>query len=189
MSEADWDLVVRVHLRGTFSCTRAAMKVMTKNKKGRIVNTGSTTGLFGHFGTSGYASAKMGIHGLTMTTAYEGKKHNVYCNMILPVAYTRLSNSNPWTEDMIKHLDVKLVAPTVAYLSHPSCKVNGKVFFTGAGYTSQIRYERSHGVYLPTKEITPEGVATHWEKTSDYSNPVYPTSYNAVWLEVEKNIK
>ena len=105
LSDRDWDLVFKVHLNGTMSCTSAALKVMMQNKYGRIINIGSTSGIFGNFGTSSYGTAKQGIHGLTQSTAAENKKYGIYCNMFVPIAYTRMSTSNPWTEDMIKNLD------------------------------------------------------------------------------------
>jgi 3-hydroxyacyl-CoA dehydrogenase/3a,7a,12a-trihydroxy-5b-cholest-24-enoyl-CoA hydratase len=65
MSELDWDLIVKVHLKGTFSVTKAAWNIMREKGYGRIVNTSSASGLFGSFGQVNYATAKMGIHGFS----------------------------------------------------------------------------------------------------------------------------
>lgn len=65
MSELDWDLISKVHLKGTFSVTRAAWNIMREKNYGRIVNTSSQSGLYGSFGQVNYATAKMGIHGFS----------------------------------------------------------------------------------------------------------------------------
>ena len=65
MKEIDWDLIMKVHLKGTFSVSRAAYPIMREKGFGRIVNTGSSSGLYGSFGQVNYSAAKMGMHGFT----------------------------------------------------------------------------------------------------------------------------
>ena len=65
MTDADWDLIMKVHLKGTFSVTRAAWNIMREKGFGRIINTSSASGLYGSFGQSNYATAKMGMHGFS----------------------------------------------------------------------------------------------------------------------------
>jgi 3-hydroxyacyl-CoA dehydrogenase/3a,7a,12a-trihydroxy-5b-cholest-24-enoyl-CoA hydratase len=65
MKEADWDIIQKVHLKGTFSVTKAAWNIMRAKGYGRVINTGSSSGLFGSFGQANYAAAKMGMHGFT----------------------------------------------------------------------------------------------------------------------------
>jgi len=65
MTETDWDLIMKVHLKGAFSVTRAAWNIMREQGYGRIINTSSSSGLFGSFGQANYATAKLGLHGLT----------------------------------------------------------------------------------------------------------------------------
>lgn len=65
MKEADWDIVIKVHLKGTFSVTKAAWSIMRAKGYGRILNTGSSSGIFGAFGQANYAAAKMAMHGFT----------------------------------------------------------------------------------------------------------------------------
>lgn len=65
MTDLDWDLIMKVHLKGTFSVTRAAWNIMREKGYGRIVNTSSSSGLFGAFGQANYSTAKMGIHGFS----------------------------------------------------------------------------------------------------------------------------
>src|SRR5262249_35897920 len=93
MSDQDFDVVVAVHLRGTFLCTREAMRVMrAASRGGRITNTTSGRAYYGHSpGTANYAAAKGGIISLTGVAAVEGKPYGITCNAISPLARTRMS--------------------------------------------------------------------------------------------------
>jgi NAD(P)-dependent dehydrogenase (short-subunit alcohol dehydrogenase family) len=65
MTDLDWDLIMKVHLKGTYSVTRAAWNIMREKGYGRIINTSSASGLYGSFGQVNYSTAKMAIHGFT----------------------------------------------------------------------------------------------------------------------------
>jgi NAD(P)-dependent dehydrogenase (short-subunit alcohol dehydrogenase family) len=96
MEDGMFDLVVRVHLRGTFLCTQAAAKHMAeRNKGGRIINTSSVSGMMGNFGQANYSAAKAGIYGFTRTCSMELKKYNITVNALAPVAVTRLTEDLP----------------------------------------------------------------------------------------------
>ena len=69
MKQEDWDIILKVHLTGTYSCSRAAWNIMREQGYGRIVNTASAAGLFGSFGQVNYSAAKLGIHGFSMALA------------------------------------------------------------------------------------------------------------------------
>ena len=84
MAETDWDLVVDVHLKGTFLCTRAVGARMRKAGRGAIVNLSSISAKFGNFGQANYASAKAGIVALTKVTAREYARYGVRANAIQP---------------------------------------------------------------------------------------------------------
>jgi 3-oxoacyl-[acyl-carrier protein] reductase len=83
MTDADWDLVMHVHLRGSFLMARAVQKYMTEQRWGRIVNLSSTSAL-GNRGQANYATAKAGLQGFTKTLAIELGKFGVTANAIAP---------------------------------------------------------------------------------------------------------
>ena len=95
MEEENWDGVMAVHLKGAYCVTKPAFINMRENGFGRIVMTTSGAGLFGNFGQSNYAAAKMGLIGLTNVLKLEGGKYNVKTNVLVPVAASRL------TEDVL----------------------------------------------------------------------------------------
>ncbi len=83
MSDEDWDLVMNVHLRGSFLCSRAAQKYMVQQKYGKIVNTSSTSAL-GNRGQANYSAAKAGLQGFTKTLAIELGPFGINVNAVAP---------------------------------------------------------------------------------------------------------
>jgi NAD(P)-dependent dehydrogenase (short-subunit alcohol dehydrogenase family) len=97
MSDEDFDLVTAVHLRGTFTCVRAAASHFRKsNTPGRIICIGSPTGQRGNFGQTNYAAAKAGIVGMVRTWALELKRAGVTVNAVIPVAATAMTATVPY---------------------------------------------------------------------------------------------
>jgi 3-oxoacyl-[acyl-carrier protein] reductase len=84
MSDEDWDAVLNVNLKGTFHCTRAALKRMVRQRSGRIVNITSVMGITGNAGQANYAASKAGVIGLTRSTAKEVGSRGITCNAVAP---------------------------------------------------------------------------------------------------------
>jgi NAD(P)-dependent dehydrogenase (short-subunit alcohol dehydrogenase family) len=95
MSEADWDSVIAVHLRGSFNVCRATIELFREQQDGVYVLFTSTSGLLGNIGQTNYGAAKLGIMGLSRIVAMEGASKNVRSNIIAPVAWTRMTQSVP----------------------------------------------------------------------------------------------
>ena len=167
MTEQDWDLIMKVHLKGAFSVTRAAWNIMREQGYGRIINTSSSSGLFGSFGQANYATAKLGLHGLTMTLAKEGEKRNIFCNSIAPYAASRMTET-VMKGDVMEAMNSEYVVPLVAFLTHESCKENGSIFEVGGGFIAKFRWQRSEG-HCFDLPFTPEDVRENWNKVIDFN--------------------
>ncbi len=85
MKDQDWDLIMAVHVKGSYKCARAAWPYFRKQKYGRVINTASAAGLFGSFGQCNYSAAKLAMVGFTETLAKEGAKYNIHANVIAPI--------------------------------------------------------------------------------------------------------
>jgi len=180
MTQEQWDIIHRVHLEGAFKVTKAAWPHMQKQKYGRIIQTSSSSGLYGSGGQANYASAKLALVGFNASLAKEGAKNGVLCNVIAPVAGSRMTET-VMPPDFVAALDPKYVAPLVAFLCHESCTVNGGVFESGAGWCTAVRFQRSEGVHFPINDgkFTPEAIASQWDKVSSFEqNSQYPKSLN-----------
>ena len=93
MTEAQWDEVMAVHLKGSFNCLQAVVPGMMERRYGRIVNVTSTAGLLGTIGQINYSAAKAGIIGLTMSAAKELAKYGIVVNAIAPGAATPMTET------------------------------------------------------------------------------------------------
>jgi NAD(P)-dependent dehydrogenase (short-subunit alcohol dehydrogenase family) len=151
MSEAEWDSVIHVHLKGHFVPTRhAAAYWREQTKAGKevraaVVNTSSTSGLLGNPGQSNYGAAKAGIGAFTTITAEELSRYGIRVNAIAPAARTRMTEQTPGLSDIVQapkdaavfdSWDPANISPLVAYLSTEGCPATGKVYFIQGG---QIR--------------------------------------------------
>lgn len=106
MKDPDWDSVIQINLKGSYKCAKAAWPHFRKQKYGRIINTTSAAGLFGSFGQCNYSAATLALVGLTQTLAKEGIKYNVLCNVIAPIAASRM-NKTPWLPEMLTKIAQK----------------------------------------------------------------------------------
>ncbi|KAK6533862.1 bifunctional hydroxyacyl-CoA dehydrogenase/enoyl-CoA hydratase fox2 [Arthrobotrys megalospora] len=175
MKDADWDLIMKVHVDGSYKCAKAAWPHFRKQKYGRIINTSSAAGLFGSFGQCNYSAAKLALVGFSETLAKEGAKYNILCNAIAPVAASRMTQT-VMPEEVLANLKPDWIVPVVAYLVHESNQTeNGGIFEAGAGHVAKLRWERSKGaVYKTDSSMTPGAILEKWDQVKDYSAPSYP---------------
>lgn len=136
MSEAEWDAVIAVHLKGTFGPTRHAAEYWRNRAKNgevndaRVINTTSPSGLFGSPGQTNYGSAKAGIAGFTVIAAMELARYGVTVNAVAPTALTRLTDDLPAAREMAEKVDLapEGVSPVVLWLASPAARdVTGRV--------------------------------------------------------------
>ncbi len=161
MEVEDFLSVIKVHLEGTFYCTKAAMPYMREQGYGRIVSASSAAGLYGNFGQSNYAAAKMGIVGLMNCVKEEGANYGILANTVVPTAGTRMT-ATIMPADVVEKLKPEHVAPLVAYLCSDDCTVNGRVFTAGGGYFSRAAVMEGPGHYFnPDREINADMIADH----------------------------
>jgi NAD(P)-dependent dehydrogenase (short-subunit alcohol dehydrogenase family) len=149
MTEDEWDAVIKVHLKGHAApLHHAAAYWRDAHKAGNeapraVVNTSSTSGLFGNIGQTNYGAAKMGIGALTIIAAQELSRYKVRVNAIAPAALTRLTAglsgavaSEPQTEEekaRASAMDPGNISPFVAYLCTEMCPITGRAFFVVGG--------------------------------------------------------
>jgi NAD(P)-dependent dehydrogenase (short-subunit alcohol dehydrogenase family) len=143
MTEAEWDAVIQVHLKGTFApAHHAAAYWRDLNKttgvpvNARIINTSSVSGIYGNIGQTNYGAAKMGIAAFTIIASRELRRYGVTVNAIAPGALTRLTEDlgGPITEERKRSGDPKWVAPIVVWLaSEQSAEVSGRMFEASGG--------------------------------------------------------
>ncbi len=160
-----WDVVIAVHLRGTYCVTRPVFNHMKERGAGGvIINTSSTSGLNGNFGQCNYGAAKAGIAGFTRCLALEGQRYGIRAFALAPVALTRL------TEDLVGFQDEKLkermdpvhVAPLVAFLASDLSKdMTGKTFYVGGGRIAEMKVVTHKGVSKSEGHWTPEEIAAN----------------------------
>ena len=142
MSEEEWDSVIQVHLKGTFAPSRHAAahwrevyKATGAPTKGRIINTTSTSGIYGNVGQSNYGAAKAGIAAFSIIAARELGRFGVTVNAISPSAQTRMTEGlRVLTDEQRATRDPKWVSPVVTYLASEAAQdITGRVIQAGFG--------------------------------------------------------
>ncbi|KPK53546.1 MAG: hypothetical protein AMJ63_06035 [Myxococcales bacterium SG8_38_1] len=169
MTDADWDIIFRVHNYGAYKVTKAAWPVMNEQGYGRVIFTTSAAGIYGNFGQTNYSSAKLSLVGMANTLALEGQRKNILVNTIAPVAASRLTEGllPPAVFDALKP---EYVSPLVAYLCSEESDTTGGLYEVGGGLYSSLRWERTKGkVFRLGREVTPEALQASWAEINDFS--------------------
>jgi 3-oxoacyl-[acyl-carrier protein] reductase len=145
MKEDEWDMVLDVNLKGPYNCTRAAVKLMSKQRWGRIVNIASIVGLMGNAGQGNYSASKAGLIGFTKTVAREFATRGITCNAVAPgFIETRMTEALPekvreelsrqipmgrlGTPDDVADAVVFLASDAAAYITGHVLSVNGGMY-------------------------------------------------------------
>ncbi|KAJ4270466.1 bifunctional hydroxyacyl-CoA dehydrogenase/enoyl-CoA hydratase fox2 [Fusarium torreyae] len=164
MNDDLWDPVLNVHLRGTYKVTKAAWPYFLKQKYGRVLNTTSTSGIYGNFGQANYAAAKCGILGFSRALALEGYKYGIYVNTIAPNAGTAMT-ATIMPEEMVQAFKPDYIAPLVLALCSDKCpNPTGGLYEVGSGWCGQTRWQRTGGHGFPVDvPLVPEEVLKHWK--------------------------
>jgi NAD(P)-dependent dehydrogenase (short-subunit alcohol dehydrogenase family)/acyl dehydratase/putative sterol carrier protein len=159
MTEAMWDDVIAVHLKGAFLCSRlAAEQFVKQGDGGRIINTSSLAGLKGNIGQSNYGAAKAGIFGLTRVTSMELARARVTVNAIAPVALTAMTEN---LGVLPPHMTADKVSPLVVFLASPLAEdITGRTFGIHGNELFEYRMEQTRSLDKdPSTRWTAEEIA------------------------------
>ena len=172
MTMEDIQLVVDVHLMGSFKPIKAAWDIMKGQEYGRIVVTTSSTGLYGNFGQANYGAAKLGLVGLVNTLKIEGAKNNIKINAVCPVAATRMTEGL-MSPEVLEQLKPEYVTPGVMNLVKEDAPT-GMILSAGAGVFSMAEIVETKGAFVGQGDaLTAEAVAAKWDQITDKSTQTH----------------
>jgi NAD(P)-dependent dehydrogenase (short-subunit alcohol dehydrogenase family) len=199
------DRVLDLNLRGAFLVTQPAWRVMKAKGYGRVVLTGSGSGMFSHQGTANYAASKAGLFGLMKALAFEGRDHGIATNMILPTAHTMLAADDPIPDyaqhrgeitlirdpaDPVDRTSPEANAAVVAYLASPRCALNGEVIDYCFGRYGRVFVGVTDG-WIPPRgvAVTADGVADHLSEIRAREHYEVPPDYYAALRRVAAQLR
>ena len=176
-TDDEWAAVIDVHLTGTRNMTVAAWSALKASGEGRLINTTSASGLYGNFGQTNYAAAKLGIVGFTKACVLEGARHGIRAHCIAPVALTPMTDKI-WSDDDIKaRTRPELVSPVVTYLASSACAETGLIIAAGGGYIARVAIVEAQGARpQPGEQLDAEWVARSIAAASDMQDALEPSS-------------
>jgi NAD(P)-dependent dehydrogenase (short-subunit alcohol dehydrogenase family) len=192
MTDEDFDVVVRTHLKGTFTCARAAaVRMREQEEGGRIIVVGSPAGQFGNFGQTNYAAAKAGIVAFARTWALELARAEITVNAVVPTAWTQMTASIPIYERLVARAEAGEdfppevrrehaigmpddCAPLVVFLaSDAAAGVTGQAIGIGGDRLSLYSHPAELVTELRDGGWTAEEIAASWESAFAPSQQPY----------------
>ena len=160
LEEEDWDAVVAVHLKGAYCVTRPIFTWMKDNGGGVIVNTTSTSALFGNRGQANYAAAKAGVWGFSNVLASEGERFGIRVWTLAPVAATRLTNEFLSDEQKALWAPERL-SPVLLYMvSELSAPMTGRLVYASGGMIKELKLAPSEGLMFG-ETVTAQDIAAN----------------------------
>ena len=189
MEERDWDLIYDVHVRGAFKVSHAAWPYMRDQNYGRMIFTASAAGIYGNFGQTNYAMAKLGLHGMSQTLALEGRSKNIMVNTIAPIAGSRLTET-VMPQQLVDALKPDFIMPLVVKLCDENSQETGGLYEVGAGFIGKVRWERSKGhSFSVSQGFNAEDVNDAWDEIVDFTDADHPSSIAEANKPLIKNLK
>ena len=189
MEERDWDLIYDVHVRGAFKVSHAAWPYMRDQNYGRMIFTASAAGIYGNFGQTNYAMAKLGLHGMSQTLALEGRSKNIMVNTIAPIAGSRLTET-VMPQQLVDALKPDFIMPLVVKLCDENSQETGGLYEVGAGFIGKVRWERSKGhSFSVSQGFTAEDINDVWDEIVDFTDADHPSNIAEANKPLIKNLK
>lgn len=182
---AEFDEIIALNLNSTFYMMQAAFPHMKARGYGRIVNTGSATGMFGTKNNVAYGSSKAGVYGLMRTFSIDAAPFGIKINTVTPMAATRLANNiqdEEFKREFFATLPPERCGPIVCFLAHESCTVSNEVFDIGGGVVSRIFVGLTKGYLNP--DMTIEDVAANIGQIMDETGYAVPSDAELRGMEV-----
>ena len=170
----DFETVIAVHLMGSVNVTKAAWPHMQTQGYGRVIFTTSSSGLYGNFGQSNYAAAKMALVGLMQTLALEGRKSGIHVNCLAPSAATRMTEGL-YSDDDLRGLSSDLVSPGVVALAAEGAPTR-TILLAGAGAFEQAHVTMTQGVFIGAATDAAEQIQAGWDQIRDRTEEAVPAS-------------
>ncbi len=176
-----------VHLLGTYYVTKPAYLHMMDKQYGRIIFTGSGLGAFGIYGADLYATAKGGVFGLMQALRLECERWGIKVNGVAPMARTRMSGDDLYSDLPDELVGPEHVAPVVSYLASEQCEVNGEMWSVGGGSVSRLFIGRTQGYFKNIETdgvLSPQDIAGHLSEIQSAVTFSEPANWPAEWQEV-----